>query len=301
MDGNNGMTVNSSNCDSLHQAETSSTCNVDPCPTYSWKIGAWETCSSLCNSGLQTRSVTCISSVGNTTVQDVNCGGVTKPITEQTCNTDPCVAARWVTGFWGICSASCAGGSQSRTVQCMTTTDMVTTDGNCQASRPASSQTCNSQTCEVYVWNPCPTYYPCTASCYGGTGMLGVRYKDVFCVSSNTLQAADPSLCDIASMPKTNYSSCNPQKCTGYNWMANANWGPCQAVDGQFTRTRSFHCHAADGSVALSSACSSVPLPVASLPCVPNTCLTGIPDIVSSAAFAGLSFIMGLVSLLLLP
>lgn len=113
--------------------------------------------------------------------------------------------------------------------------------------------------------------------------MVGVQYRDVFCFKNQDLSVVDDSLCTGAK-PTSQLSVCNPQQCTTPNWMADANWGPCvQGTDGVWVRTRTFHCHNADGTTAPYSVCKdgAGPLPVAILPCAPGTCsdANGCPQV----------------------
>jgi hypothetical protein len=111
--------------------------------------------------------------------------------------------------------------------------------------------------------------------------MLGVRFKDVFCVNLVSMLTVDDSVCDPATKPRTNYTSCNPQACTGYNWMANGNWGPCE----NGIRTRTFHCHTPDGGAALDVQCGNVIKPISTLACSPGLCLK-VPGASVSDAFS---------------
>jgi len=113
--------------------------------------------------------------------------------------------------------------------------------------------------------------------------MVGVQYRDVFCIRLSDGAVVDPNLCP-GPEPTTALSVCNTQPCTGYNWMANANWGVCgQGADGLWTRNRSFHCHAANGVVALYSDCTTNAgkLPVGVIPCAPGVCsdANGCPSV----------------------
>jgi len=104
--------------------------------------------------------------------------------------------------------------------------------------------------------------------------MVGIQYRDVFCIRQSDTTVVDNSLCTAAE-PTSALSVCNTQKCSTYNWMANANWGPCEIDStGKFSRNRTFHCHNAAGQLALYSDCqaNAGPLPLARLPCAPGVC-----------------------------
>jgi len=121
--------------------------------------------------------------------------------------------------------------------------------------------------------------------------MVGVQFRDVFCFREQDLTVVDNSLCGSQAQPTTALSVCNTQKCTKPNWMADANWGPCAlGADGINVRTRTFHCHNADGTNAVYSVCTNGagPLPIAVLPCTPGTCSdsNGCPNVQIGDVFA---------------
>jgi len=277
-------------CSSLHSPLTSDICNPDACPTYTWQSGPWSSCSQACGGGTQTQPVLCLSSVGNSSVSLALCTPPA-PLGSQACNIQACTGNHWVSDAWGQCTVLCGGGTQTRSVTCAAANGSPLSSGSCSgcATTPASTQACNTAPCITYDWISCPPL-PCTAQCNGDTGMLGITYIDVWCQTS-TGQPADPSLCSSPLKPATSISSCNPQKCQNFNWMANANWGPC--LSGY--RNRSFHCHAADGSLALYSQCQAKagPLPASVLPCVPDGCLK-VPPTPNSYASSALPFRSGL-------
>lgn len=74
--------------------------------TYSWSVGAW----SSCNSGVKTRSVVCVSSLGNV-VSNGNCTSA-MPQTSQGCVSYTCTVTYTPPGEFlptGLCSYSCVG------------------------------------------------------------------------------------------------------------------------------------------------------------------------------------------------
>ena len=105
--------------------------------------------------------------------------------------------------------------------------------------------------------------------------MVGMQFRDVFCIRDSDKASVDVTLCDNATKPSTYLSICNTQPCSNYNWMADGNWGPCELqTNGLMQRKRTFHCHATDGAQATRQSCldNAIPLPISVLPCTPGTC-----------------------------
>lgn len=63
----------------------------------------------------------------------------------------------WNAGDWGVCSASCGGGVQSRNVSCVRNDNANATDDQCLANdaKPAIEQSCNTQSCTTPVNGQC--------------------------------------------------------------------------------------------------------------------------------------------------
>ncbi len=106
-------------------------------------VSAWSSfssCSAACGGGTQTRTRTVITPAAN--------GGAACPVLEesQACNGFPCpvdcVVSDW--SEWGTCSATCGGGTQTRT------RTVITPAAYGGAPCPAMSdyQSCNTQACE---------------------------------------------------------------------------------------------------------------------------------------------------------
>lgn len=57
---------------------------------------------------------------------------------------------QWNVSTWSNCSASCGGGTQTRTVTCLRNDGQTVSDSLCTkyvGSKPATSQSCNTQSC----------------------------------------------------------------------------------------------------------------------------------------------------------
>jgi hypothetical protein len=111
-----------------------------------WRTGEWGICSQSCGGGTQSRAVNCVNQA-NQPVPDDQCKEA-KPSSTQACNTQACSGTNpvWNVGPWGACSATCGGGTQTRTVECRDATG-VKPDNSCTEAKPATQQICNSQAC----------------------------------------------------------------------------------------------------------------------------------------------------------
>jgi len=136
----------------------------------------------------------------------------------------PTVTATWETGTWGTCSATCGGGTQTRTVECSTGTA-----ADCTETEPASSQDCNPSACPT--WN-IGSWGTCSVTCGGGT-----QTRTVECSTAN---AADCTETEPASS-----QDCNPENCPTWN---TGSWDTCSVTCGGGTQTRTVECSTADSA-----------------------------------------------------
>jgi hypothetical protein len=218
---------------------TTRDCNLQACTTYAWSTGAYGTCSLPCNSGTQTRAITCINSATTTVVADTNCDTPSKPAAARSCNTASCT---WLAGAFSTCSQACtptggAAGSQTRTVTCQDATGVSVAVTNCpSATKPATTQVCGQSACPTYSWEV-GTWSACPVTCGGGT-----MTRTVQCVANNGLIVAD-SQCNGAAQPTkpaTAQACGDSVTCDVLHWYTSA-WGPiCSArcgTGGSWTRT----------------------------------------------------------------
>jgi len=102
-------------------------CNVDKCPfTGRWEVGSYAACSKVCNNGVSTRNVTCVSIKTGAPVNVTECDPKDKPTANTPCNSKNC---EFKTDVWSEClvtqvasadntSGKCAG-EKTRKVTCV--------------------------------------------------------------------------------------------------------------------------------------------------------------------------------------
>jgi hypothetical protein len=275
-----GNNVAVSNCEDKtgHDGKSQVACNVDPCPTYEWKEGTYGACNVECGQGKQFRPIECESVPLNgapTKVADSFCSTAGKPSAEKVCDTGkPCTLPRWSSGAFGECDAVCLAGTtadgtgkQLRAVTCLDATDQPTGDANCAGTKPAETQPCSVK-CN-YKYSAC-AWSECTAACGGEDSLMsGLQSRQVFCVDEND-KVVDNTICysnESLQRPLDFIEGCNMESCEDNNWMTTT-WGEC--IDNK--RTRTAHCHLADGANAADDKCPPASKPFLSKECQVNVC-----------------------------
>jgi len=116
----------------------------------------------------------------------------------------PIFASRyyWAVGDFGPCSATCGGGTRTRTVTCVNgaESDCVTW----AEEKPEISEACNLEPCVIGVWTTGP-WGACSAVCGDGT-----QSRTVTCVDSATGAVLADSVCNAADRPAGNQGCTTP-------------------------------------------------------------------------------------------
>ncbi|XP_069805852.1 papilin isoform X2 [Dendropsophus ebraccatus] len=170
---------------------------------YQWSYGSWTECSAECGGGYQSRLVFC--TIDNEAYPDYMCKGRPAPLNNRTCSTQPCPQTKsWKVGEWGPCSATCGGGTQTRSVYCLTyegrASQQAVNDAECTAftEKPATQQVCNLRACAKWnagPWTQCSTecgegIQKRTVNCRTDTGAI---VQDTACM--HQVKPADNQLC----------------------------------------------------------------------------------------------------------
>ncbi|XP_074836613.1 ADAMTS-like protein 4 isoform X2 [Carettochelys insculpta] len=203
---NHGDVLSDGECNGSHRPPANEACDMGPC-VRSWFHSDWSnTCSVECGTGIQRRSVVCLSSYANRQVEET-CAGA-KPADMRACNSGPCHRTlKWYTGPWSQCSADCGTGTQRRDVICVSKLGSefnVTEASECAPlEKPPSLQPCTGSACDARWFST--SWSACSKSCLGG-----VQVREVQCLTQNKTFS---SLCppDLKPIKKR---SCNPQPCT---------------------------------------------------------------------------------------
>ena len=104
--------------------------------TYSWQQATNTGCTASCGGGVVNVTYQCEDGYGHV-INSPQCSSITKPAAVA-CNTQACITYSWQTSAWGTCTATCGGGSQTRSVSCQSSTGATVSNGYCSGSSPAS-------------------------------------------------------------------------------------------------------------------------------------------------------------------
>uniref|UniRef100_A0A3B3DZ05 Papilin a, proteoglycan-like sulfated glycoprotein n=1 Tax=Oryzias melastigma TaxID=30732 RepID=A0A3B3DZ05_ORYME len=223
---------------------------------YYWSFGSWSACSKECGSGYQSRLVFC--TIDNESYPDYLCASLPRPQSNRTCNPQPCPQTRsWTVGDWNACSVTCGGGSQTRSVQCVShdgAGPRVVEDALCAAytEAPPSLQTCNMQKCadsdDACAW------LQCSVSCGSGE-----QTRTVTCVGSDGLTLQDSSCRALLRPPAV--QPCEMPACPRQIRWHVGPWGLCSKSCGSGSRERQVICSDQERNLYPVDQCGAQPRP----------------------------------------
>uniref|UniRef100_UPI0025403722 papilin n=1 Tax=Euleptes europaea TaxID=460621 RepID=UPI0025403722 len=226
---------------------------------YSWGYGSWSECSVECGGGYQSRLVFC--TIDNEAYPDYMCREKPRPENNRTCGLQSCPQTKrisylylpgawsrsrawslqmksWKTGDWGVCSASCGGGTQIRSVYCVSydghSSQDVVDDTECASltEKPRSAQPCNMQRCATWTTGP---WSECSVSCGEG-----IQSRTVTCRTGLGLQTQDVACLTQPKPPQT--QPCIEDNCIHEVGWHIGDWGLCSKSCDSGVRTRQVTC-----------------------------------------------------------
>lgn len=201
---------------------------------YQWSYGSWSECSAECGGGYQSRLVFC--TIDNEAYPAYMCAGRPAPASNRTCSTQPCPQTKrmsyiyqptmwsrivntkmtsWKIGEWGPCTTTCGGGTQTRSVYCVTyegrSSQQAVSDAECNAftEKPPTQQVCNLRACAK--WNTGP-WTQCSTECGDG-----IQKRTVTC-NTDTGTIVQETACMHQVKPADN------QLCYGENCVQEIGW-----------------------------------------------------------------------------
>jgi thrombospondin motif-containing protein 9 len=161
------------------------------------------------------------------------------------------------------CSASCGGGSQRRTANCVDNNSRIIDDSLC-GSEKFTEQRCNVQKCPVWESRE---WTPCSVTCG-----RGFRTKPYFCHVDGKI--LDPSACD-SRQRRVEEEECFPRPCAGWSI---GSWGECSASCGDGLATRQVVCHDLDDKQPIPDAfCAGILKPNETKLCKVGDCAKALP------------------------
>uniref|UniRef100_A0A8C2TVE6 Papilin n=1 Tax=Coturnix japonica TaxID=93934 RepID=A0A8C2TVE6_COTJA len=220
---------------------------------YSWSYSSWSECSSECGGGFQSRLVFC--TIDNEIYPDYMCRNKPQPDNNRTCGHQTCPQTkRWKTGEWGPCSATCGGGTQTRSVYCVAfdgqNSQGVVDNAECMAfaQQPHSSQPCNRRQCATWSTGP---WSECSASCGEG-----VQTRTVTCRTQQGSQAQDFACLMEPKPPAT--QPCLKENCIQEVGWHVGDWGLCSKSCNSGIRTRQVICADGDSKFYSADICKTI-------------------------------------------
>ncbi|XP_034041311.1 A disintegrin and metalloproteinase with thrombospondin motifs 18 [Thalassophryne amazonica] len=214
-------------------------------PDYSWGVVRSD-CSAACAGGRISTKAICLQDL-KVQVNSTMCNPNTRPtLGSHLCNTQPC-PAYWTTTDWGLCSRSCGGGQQTRTLRCLRKVtyqrEEVVAHSLCPVISPTEVQPCHTQACPP-EWST-GSWSQCSKTCG-----RGLRKRSVFCRSADPgVKAAvvPDSMCRQDRRPKAQ-ETCVLRRCPKnekLQWIPTP-WGECSRSCGSGIQKRELRCGESD-------------------------------------------------------
>ncbi|KAM6181165.1 ADAMTS-like protein 3 [Erethizon dorsatum] len=206
----------------------------DSTGTFAWEYAGFTPCTATCLGGHREAIAVCLHVQTQQTVNDSLCDAVHRPpAMSQACNMEPC-PPRWHVGSWGLCSASCGVGIQTREVHCLHPEESPAPPEKCGDGKPHGLQACNQFDCPP-AWH-IEEWQQCTRTCGGGTQNRRVTCRQLL-TDGSFLNLPD----ELCQGPRaSSHKSCARTDCPPH--LAAGDWSKCSVSCGAGLQRRKQVC-----------------------------------------------------------
>lgn len=279
-------------------------CEVFSGCTFSWKCASlsdptnfntcdangadFSSCSTTCGTGTKTRVVKCFDHLNQQRAETL-CT-TAKPAVSASCDDMSSCSYEWAcysnsvavrdvcasTGTWGVCSASCGVGTQSRSAVCVSNGGAIQSNLTLCASAgvaPVVSRECSSGTSCLYTysaWSACS--HTCLTAADTLAGVVSRKTRTATCTTSTGAVTVDYSLCASKPAPTLN-GTCSVPACGAVSppeWVATGWSSTCYGRCGANAEVRKVSCKTTDTQPAVTvddSLCSAATRPANTRAC----------------------------------
>jgi hypothetical protein len=232
-----GVTAPDSSCPAARPETAQNSYQTVGCGL-SWSTGDYGAATPACGASVQTRSVSCLRSDGQT-VDDAQCAQIgTKPDASKATTDYSTCSYSWQTGAYTAPSTTCGTSTQTRSVTCQRSDGQTVADASCTTAKPETSQTTAQTSGCTYDWSP-GAWGAAAPACGAST-----HARTVTCMRSDGTVAPEPSACTRAkpatSEATTDYSTCS------YSWSA-TNWAGTGGCGDTVAQNRTVTCQRSNG------------------------------------------------------
>jgi hypothetical protein len=229
-------------------------CNTQPCPIHcEGSYGEFSQCSASCGGGTQTKPY-------NVEIQPLYGGDPCPTAITEPCNTQPCpIHCEGSYGEFSQCSASCGGGTQTKTYEITTPPQYGGTP--CPT---AITQPCNTQPCPIHCEGSYGGFSQCSKTCGGGT-------------QTKTYEITTPPQYGGTPCPTAITQPCNTQPCPIHCEGSYGGFSQCSKTCGGGTQTKTYEITTPPQyggtpcPTAMTEPCNTQPCP---LDCIGNFLIT---------------------------
>jgi len=249
-----GRMVEDAFCKTARPEVSKATYETSGC-SQTWKTDAWSSPAAACGATVQSRSVWCLRSDGQT-VADASCNAAARPPAQQAAISYATCSYAWDPAAWSDPSTTCGQATYSRAVTCLSSDGRTVDPSSCSGTKPDETKSDYRTDGCGYAWKTASTWDSPVPAC-GPT----VQNRPVTCLRSDGVTVADAS-CPVVTRPSGQQPATDYSTCT-YGWTASS-YGEWSATCGSATQTRTVSCQSSDGRTVADSFCTAGSRPAAS-------------------------------------